>query len=267
MRENELKPYLLGQLSEPEQTHLETQLLSDHALYDHLLCAEAELQEAYLQGTLSPSERTQFERVFLAHPDRQLDLHLTKALCARAMTDSAAKDGWWEYLQQRFSSPVWKVAAAAAAAIVLLAVLWSLRFFAGKDDVSTIPSAPIAAGSVPVVGTKTQPVELASGQTMAGGEELIVVTIPPDVGQLQLKLGLRKDRYETYKASLQSYDPPARLELPGEHKRQTANGLSFLEIPLPVATLRNETYTLRLEGITASGTRERADHYTFKIKR
>lgn len=75
-----LSRYLLGQMTEAEQTEIEVKFLGDEKLYQELLIAEEELRFSYARGLLSPHERVQFERRFLTFPDEQQKLDLARAM-------------------------------------------------------------------------------------------------------------------------------------------------------------------------------------------
>lgn len=276
MRENNLKQYLLGLLPEPERTQLELQLLSDDNAYQQFLLAEDDLIEAYLQQELSLPEQERFDRLFLAHPERQQKLRLTRALLAQAQAVANTEmpkavlpgvlSGW-----AKLWPLSWKLAATAAALLLVavgLRAFWSVAIPEGGPTFAGSPptSATAKVTQTPVVGTKILPVELSSGQSMAIGTTLQTITITPEVGHVQLQLWLRKDQWDTYKISLQPYDLPAQ-ELPGEFTRQQRKGLSYLTVALPVAALPEHEFILKLEGVTATGERAGADHYNFKVKR
>lgn len=59
---------------------MELRLLADAGLSDRLEAVESELIDQYLEGDLSTSEHSQFERYFLKSPERKTDLALTSAL-------------------------------------------------------------------------------------------------------------------------------------------------------------------------------------------
>lgn len=63
--------YLLGELSEAEETQLEQQYLQDEALHQELLLAEDELIESFLRNELPAEKRRRFESHFLASPVRR----------------------------------------------------------------------------------------------------------------------------------------------------------------------------------------------------
>jgi anti-sigma factor RsiW len=60
-----LTEYLLGELSEAQQTQVEERLFSDRECYDRLQALKAELTDQYVQGTLAPEQGTVFARRFL----------------------------------------------------------------------------------------------------------------------------------------------------------------------------------------------------------
>lgn len=274
MREPNLKHYLLGLLPEQERTQLELQLLSDDEAYQQFLLAEDELIEAYLQAELSVAERERFERIFLAHPERQQKLNLTKALITKANSPVNSEEptsrasvtpNWWA----GFWPLDWKLAATAAMALLaIIIVIWVVRQKSVSPETPIIAAAPRTSGTPQAapVGTKTLSVELGSGKTMAIGTKLEEIEIAPEIGEVHLQLWLRKDQWDTYKVILQPYDLPAK-ELTGEYKRQTAKGLSYLDVRIPVTDLQAREFTLKLEGVNNAGERVRADHYSFKIRR
>ncbi|MFN7930848.1 MAG: hypothetical protein U0Y68_23575 [Blastocatellia bacterium] len=276
MNEMTWKQYLLGALPAPEQAQLELQLLSDDEAYQQLLWAEDDLIEAYLQEELSHRERENFERIFLAHPARQEKLRLTRALIAHAnpvplpqmdtRPISEAAGRWW-----RFWPLDWKFAATTALALVALGIIVYLAQTnssvpeALHNATLPVARAPVSPAMPPPTGNQTKTVELSSGQAMDIGSTLPEIVLTPDIGQVQLRLWLRRDHWETYQVTLQPADLPARV-LPDTFPRQTANGLSFIEVTLPVMELQANEVTLKLAGITLQKDLAPADHYSFKVK-
>lgn len=72
--------YLLGELSEEEQSRFEEQYFSDDHSIDLLEAARNDLIDAYLAGQLTPAEHERFERHFLASPHHAKKLEFTKSL-------------------------------------------------------------------------------------------------------------------------------------------------------------------------------------------
>jgi hypothetical protein len=66
-----LKQYLLGDLSDKESEIIDLELISDDSLEEKLLIAEHEVIEEYLEGTLSQNEIELFQKNFLISPQRE----------------------------------------------------------------------------------------------------------------------------------------------------------------------------------------------------
>ncbi|MEW6734286.1 MAG: hypothetical protein AB1489_23370 [Acidobacteriota bacterium] len=78
--EEKMIPYLLGELTEAEQSQLEEHYLSDPALFEQLLAIEDELIDAYVRGELTPSQQKHFEEYFLISERRREQLEIAKAM-------------------------------------------------------------------------------------------------------------------------------------------------------------------------------------------
>lgn len=75
-----LRQYLLGALSDDEQSQTEQRLLADKPFADLLPVNEDELFDDYISNRLSQKERRQFDRYFLSSPTRRKKLVLAKSL-------------------------------------------------------------------------------------------------------------------------------------------------------------------------------------------
>src|SRR5262245_7197778 len=75
-----IEHYLLGELSEAEQTALEDEYFSDVEKYDRLCKAEDELLDRYSRGSLTEADRERFERSYLTNPRRRRHATFAKAL-------------------------------------------------------------------------------------------------------------------------------------------------------------------------------------------
>lgn len=75
-KEQLLRKYLLGQLSEEEQEQMEDKLFIDKELFQYLGILEHELIDEYIAKKLSKKELTQFESYFLIAPERQQQLKM-----------------------------------------------------------------------------------------------------------------------------------------------------------------------------------------------
>jgi hypothetical protein len=88
-QEDLIRRYLLGELSEAEQTALEDEYFIDPSEYDRLCKAEDELLDAAARGALSEADRERFERSYLTNPRRRRHVMFARAL-AQVVDESLA---------------------------------------------------------------------------------------------------------------------------------------------------------------------------------
>ncbi len=138
---NEVRSYLLNQLSEAEQETLELRLLSDEEFAEELEIVEDELIDEYLADELSRAERASFEETFLAHPERKRKLEAGQALNRYFGTLSPpepAPSPIWVFLdkwirQPLFSSPVRAVVPILVVTLIGLPI-W--LFWSSQSDLN-----------------------------------------------------------------------------------------------------------------------------------
>ncbi|HEX4950987.1 MAG TPA: hypothetical protein VFZ34_30290 [Blastocatellia bacterium] len=134
MNEQLLTRYLLGELSEDEQTTIEEQLFTNDELFQQARALKAELTDNYVRGNLSASERLRYEQRFLTSP-----VGRNEALFARAFTQVLAeeepvvsraaavmetKPSPWEAIRAFFRMPALGVGLAMASLLLLLGGFW-----------------------------------------------------------------------------------------------------------------------------------------------
>jgi anti-sigma factor RsiW len=131
-----LTGYLLGELSEAEQSLVEEQLFSDRECYDRLQALKAELTDQYVQGTLAPEQRAVFARRFLATEVGRNDALFARALNgvlgeSKKQPNLAAHEqspaSWWPPSGRFFQpAPGWQTAMAIAIAVLMIGMAWLL---------------------------------------------------------------------------------------------------------------------------------------------
>lgn len=131
--------YLLGELSEEEQTLLEKKYFSDPEAFHELRGLQYDLIDAYVHGNLSPQERLRFESYFMASPRRKDLVVQAKAFSEKIMADLPAERedsvgviatrSWWDNLTSLFSiNPhrlIWNLAGVLIAVGVFVGI-WFL---------------------------------------------------------------------------------------------------------------------------------------------
>jgi hypothetical protein len=78
-KEESFVRYLLGQLSEEEQTRMEEKYFDDKECFEQLQIVESELIDSYVCDRLSEIDREAFERVFLQLAERRERVEFTQA--------------------------------------------------------------------------------------------------------------------------------------------------------------------------------------------
>lgn len=72
--------YLLGELSDEEQTNFEIRYLADDSLFEQMLLIRQDLIDGYIRHHLDAQTREKFERHILATPEGQKDVAFASAL-------------------------------------------------------------------------------------------------------------------------------------------------------------------------------------------
>jgi anti-sigma factor RsiW len=131
-----LTGYLLGELSEAQQTRVEEQLFSDRECYDRLQALKAELMDQYVQGTLAPEQGVAFARRFLATQTGRDDALFARALDGalgerKKERPTAAHEqsavSWWPSMGAFFRlTSGWQTAIAIAIAALMIGITWLL---------------------------------------------------------------------------------------------------------------------------------------------
>lgn len=242
----QIKNYLLGNLSAETSATLEERLLTDDAFFELLQAEEDELIDQYLTDELSPTERQQFEQIFLAAPARRERLSFAQTLQqefaeapipdatparTNPVTFTPAPLPWWRTW--------WNAPWAYATAAVLIAVIgWGV--WRNSTATPTVAAFTLIPGAL-----------RASDQTN-------VIARPPGASHIKLQLELEKVESGLYQASL-------RDESGNEHRFE---GLSPLQqqlvLGIPAAQLAPGTYRIKLVATTNSIP---VEEYTFRVTR
>jgi hypothetical protein len=128
--------YLLGELSEAEQSRLEERFFKDAAYGDFLQSVEDDLIDEYVRGALAPARRERFETRFLSSARRREKVLFAKTWLDHQATSMPAptavpppiksKAPWWApFLAWRHAPhPALSYAMAAAALLALTGGVW-----------------------------------------------------------------------------------------------------------------------------------------------
>jgi hypothetical protein len=128
--EKQAVQYLLGELTEADQTRLEERFFQDAELSDLLSEIEDDLIDQYVRGDLSSRERERFENHFLISERRHRKVELARSwLQAEKQRFEVASEkpaSWWQKILAAMSAPrpAFAYALAGLALVFLLGGLW-----------------------------------------------------------------------------------------------------------------------------------------------
>jgi hypothetical protein len=129
--------YLLGEMSEQEQTEFEEAYFADDSRFERFLMVKDDLVDSFARGELGGLERDRFEHHFLGSEPRRQRVAEAKELI-RAVTEAAPKatsevapgvltrhDSWWQSITRMVvSRPLVLRLALAALLIVAISGAW-----------------------------------------------------------------------------------------------------------------------------------------------
>lgn len=143
-----MRRYLLDEISDEERNSIEEKFLADDEFFDELDALEDELYFDYKQGNLSATDKTAFEKKFLAtNADRQ-KADFTEAFLQAATEISAEKTApsFWKSIAAFFDFSNASMRLGTAAASILLLFLVGFLIFNNlnkqKIDVAKVPEVP-----------------------------------------------------------------------------------------------------------------------------
>lgn len=300
--------YLLGQLSEEEETRFEERYFSDDQVFEELQCIETELIDSYVKGELSDSERQRFDMYYLNSSERRDKVEMARCLvasiaeAATPMPVVAKPTSVWQSIVEVLSSITspkgigYAVAAAAILAVMSITLIqnYSLRSELGRlgnervgllkrgEDLeqtiakmkgATVGQAPSespqeiaqAQAPHPLVASITLTPGLSRGVGSEANNRLIV---PSSARWVVVNLSVDGgEDPRGYRAVVETADGNEVLRV-NRVKSSAATGHGeSVSVGLQVELLSSDTYVVKLFGITANGTDEEIDDYSFQIVR
>src|SRR5688572_30108959 len=99
--EAELRRYLLGDMTDETCAALEQDYFTRQEMFDRVWAAENDLIDSYLDGRLTPDDRSRFERGYLATPGHRDRVAIARELRAAASAAASAvveqeSKAWWQ---------------------------------------------------------------------------------------------------------------------------------------------------------------------------
>jgi hypothetical protein len=132
-RENLIRRYLLGELTEAEQTALEQELLIDRGRFDQVWAVENELVDSYVRGEMSRADRERFDAHYLASPLHRERVAIAESFLAKIdpqggepveVREKEAVVPWHRGFPLSWSRPVFGVVLVMAL-LLAFGMIWS----------------------------------------------------------------------------------------------------------------------------------------------
>jgi len=222
--QNDVRRYLLKQLSASERKSVELRLLSDDAFAEEVEIVEDELIDEYLANELSRKERRQFAETFLATPERQQKIKAAEAVnryFGRSSPQPKPAPNWFETLRRWLISLSLPVGVpVGVAAVIVLGVLMSRGFFFQSDVQKGLVALNDAYREARPVESRISNLDHAPFIVTRGNEAERVNTLERERARLLLSNAVSK------RANADSYHGLGKFYL---YQRDPDNAIQYLE--------------------------------------
>lgn len=273
-----IRKYLLGDISNEEQEGIEQRLLIDKEFTEEISMTRTEMVDDYVTGNLSLKERQEFEKHFLSTPEHIRIMEIGKALNNRL--EDHSRD-----FPIKTSPPLAPyhvrnlnvIISLTACAILVVAAyfVWGLvkrrqpnnqateaqqqrRILENELMKLNRPATGSAQTTLAVVSLNLKPILVRD----IGENRSVVIPKNPSIVRLQLELPV--DRYQSYRAALQTNEGVDLAILDGLREASQNNGKAVV-LDLPSWLMRPGSYQIRLSTVLTSGQSEYITQYPFEI--
>lgn len=257
-----IRQYLLGNLSQEDQQHVEERLLTEGEFLESLLLGEDELIDDYINDELPGDDRLKFERHFLSTAERQQKYRFALALnrytanapeqvageSTKTPTPASPTELSWAgrfraYWQSQ--SLAFRVVATVASLAIIIGTVWFVRPRAHSPQTFVALTLSISAS------------DRSTG---------------PQAGKVKLPLGADALRIILMLPEGVSSAPGYRSELineSGEIRQLEVTGRDDRSVTaiMPATQLVRGQYALKLFAVAADGTEQRVNgNYFFTVE-
>lgn len=179
----EVRRFFLGEMSEDERGAFEEAFVADEELFEQMRVAEDELIEAYVRGTLAPSEREKFERSFLTTARRRGRVEFTRSIlgklagqkaevvAAKNIGGAGAKPSVWNSMVRFFKAPALAFGTALTLFVLVLSAWLLLKNPSRPEVVRQAIPAPTVQKTRPGANDNLPSGENASPQSNASAQK------------------------------------------------------------------------------------------------
>ena len=249
MGQEDIRSYLLGNVSPEVQRAVEERLLTEESFLEELNSAEEELIDDYVCTDLSVDDRERFERHFLSTAERQRKLRFALALTRytsekRVTNRAAAVSPAGPTLAERLRAfwrgrPLMLRAAAGLAAVAILAAAWWFSF----------PRTP----SQKSFATLTLSINVGSNRG-DGAQQDAKVALPLKADALKIALALPEDSANAHGYRVELLDVSGGE---AENLEVIERDEKAVSVVIPSSRLARGQYALRLYTTQPGGAEQR----------
>lgn len=179
--ETEIRRFLLGELSEDERSAFESRFIADEDLFEQMSVVEDELIESYVRETLSPADKTNFEKHFLATETRRRKVDFTGQMLgnfknqnenfAAKKTESVERNpSVLNSLIEFFKMPKF-VFGAAFALLILIFGGWFLLKKSAQNEVAKVTMPMPAIETTPTFAPVQNQNSATANQIVSGNSD------------------------------------------------------------------------------------------------
>ena len=245
---DDLRQYLLGNLSEDRRELIEKQLLTDGNFHEELEVAEDELIDEYLSGNLSEQERRQFEKTFPSTNERQHKIQF-----AHSFNDFLTSNPREEREASFGVLPAPNSTLRIITGILFLTVILLLGgiWFVNRPQQEQLPEVqPIVIVVVP-------------GATSLTNTQVTRLSRPKPNLTVHVQIEINISDYPKYQIELVR-ETESLLKSEPLNADKT-NGRYVVNVPIDSSLLEVGDYGIKLSGIPESGEPEFKDQYHFQV--
>ena len=273
--------YLLGELTEAEQSALEETYFNDAQVFAEVAAEENALVDDYVRDRLALETRHRFEAVYLSRPERRARVEFAEALLTRVDASPAPSIGdrsespranWLTaWLGHR---PALAMATLAAAIVLGIAVWTALRSTRQEPEqqqttANASPSTPTTRPPEPTVAPTLSIVTLAmtvgAGQRSSTPSAPTTLEIPANTDTVRLALTLRERDYGRYRVIVRAIGAEEILRRDDLKPSLEPSGPAFT-IDVPASTFVSGDYMLTLQGATGTGEFDDLSQSLFRVR-
>ena len=292
-----MRKYLLDDLTAEERSRVEDEYFADSDRFEELVGIENDLIDSYVRGSLSDSERRQFEEHYASRPERRERIDFAKALAHASGQEgefvSAPKESPWTSLKSIFQIPRPQIAWAFASGMVLLiGIALGLQNYrlrrelrdtqANANEIRRQQNSlreQIAKlgiqnhqASEGVPGSEVARLELPDLTFRLGSHERDTtgqgdLVIPPNRLWVKLEIPLDRNPYKTYEAVLMRPEQNKEILRGEELQSYSVDGKIVVSWRFQANSIQSGDYIVRLMGKTAAGKLEKVKSYSFRAVR